>query len=53
MKYGDRYINVLKEGIKKTANIEVFELSDNRITNETSGLLISVLSKNAKELNLS
>lgn len=32
MKYGDRYMTILQEGLKRTNNLEIFELNDNRIT---------------------
>jgi Ran GTPase-activating protein (RanGAP) involved in mRNA processing and transport len=52
MKYGDKYMDVLQEGIKKVQGIENFQLANNRITSSISGRLIQSLSKNAKEVNL-
>lgn len=52
MKYGDRYLDSLQEGIKKVQSLEVFNFCDNRMTPRVSGDMI-LASKNAKELNLS
>ena len=40
MKFGDKYLTMLQEGIRKQANLEVFEFSDNRITSKVSGTLM-------------
>lgn len=40
MKYGDKYMMMLQEGIRKSNHLEVFELSDNRITAQVAGSLM-------------
>ena len=54
MRYGDNYMHVISEGVKHAPiSLEVFQFEGNRITTKSSGNLLSVISKNAKELNFS
>ncbi|KAL4456118.1 hypothetical protein ABPG74_014079 [Tetrahymena malaccensis] len=52
MQYGDQYASVLSQGLKKVANIKKFHLQDNRISEKSAAELVSIISKNAKEVNL-
>ena len=52
-KYGDGYCQVLSEGVKLLPNIQLFNLSGNRITNKGADTLLGNLSKNVKILDLS
>lgn len=43
MKYGDSYINVLKEGVSKNNKVENFYMKDNRITPRMSVDLLKTI----------
>jgi hypothetical protein len=53
MKYGDRYADVLSEGLNRQSSVKDFILSGNRITDGGADNLLKTISRKAKLLDLS
>lgn len=52
MNFGDKYAEVLNEGLRKNQQINKYFLRGNRITNQGADSLLKTISKNAKILDL-
>lgn len=48
MHFGNKYAEVLTEGLKKTPNITKFNLKGNKITEEGADKLLRIVAKGAK-----
>lgn len=53
MRYGDKYLEVLGKGMKTVSSVKNFDLSNNRMTEVSSNLLIKNISSKAIRLDLS
>lgn len=52
MHFGDKYAEVLTEGLKKIPNITKFNLKGNKITEQGADKLLKIVSKSAKTIDL-
>lgn len=50
---GDSFAEKLVENLPKTADLEVFELSNNRLTGRGATALFSIIKNNSKKLDIS
>lgn len=51
-KYGDKYANVISEGIKYLPKLSHFNFSDNRLTEKGAKILLSQFGKNTRVIDL-
>jgi len=52
-KYGDKYMKVMSDAIKKLPNLSRFRLSGNRMTEEGASILLEQITKNGKFIDVS
>ena len=52
-KVGDRYAEVLSEGLKSSPQITKYSLANNRLTPKGANFILSKLSKKAEDIDLS
>jgi Ran GTPase-activating protein (RanGAP) involved in mRNA processing and transport len=52
MRYGDKYADLLSDGLKKVTNVNQFFLKNNRINNQGADELLQTISVRAKIIDL-